>query len=313
MKVVLLENLGCSPELVQKNAAKLRELGHEFQQFEKTGDVELLKERVKDADVIMLANTPLPAEALAAAPNVRFIDIAFTGVDHIPLEDARKRDIAVSNASGYANDAVAELCVSLMIQLLRSLKEAENRVRNGGVKTGLPANLLKGKTVGIIGAGAIGKTLAALLKAFGARVVAHNRRPVEDPNIDANLSLDDLLRQSDIVSVHCPLTPETKDLLNRENLAKMKKSAFLINAGRGPVVDNAALAEALDNDVIAGAALDVFDMEPPLPADYPLLHAKNVVLTPHLGFYADEAMETRANIVFDNLFAWLDGKQINKI
>ena len=313
MRIVLLESLGCSPELVEENAAKLRALGHEFTTFEKTTDAERLKAETVDADVLMLANMPLPAEVLAAAPDVKFIDVAFTGVDHIPVADARKRGIAISNASGYADESVAELCISLMIQLLRHLGEAESRVRQGGTKAGLGANLLQGKTVGIIGAGAIGKRLAALCKAFGCTVLAHNRRPVTDPAIDESVGLDELLRRSDIVSLHCPLTPETRGLIGAPQLAMMKKTAFLINTARGPVVDNEALAEALNAGTIAGAACDVFDMEPPLPADYPLLHCKNIILTPHLAFYSQESLEERAKIAFANLFAWLDGRQVNKV
>ncbi|WP_165076441.1 MULTISPECIES: NAD(P)-dependent oxidoreductase [unclassified Desulfovibrio] len=313
MRIVLMENLGCSPELVEENAARLRALGHEFTTFEKTTDTERLKAETRDADVLMLANMPLPAEVLAAAPDVKFIDVAFTGVDHIPVADARERGIAISNASGYADESVAELCISLMIQLLRHLGEAERRVREGGTKAGLGANLLQGKTVGIIGAGAIGKRLAALCKAFGCTVLAHNRRPVSDPAIDESVGLDELLRRSDIVSLHCPLTPETKGLIGAPQLAMMKKTALLINTARGPVVDNKALAEALNAGTIAGAACDVFDMEPPLPADYPLLHCKHIILTPHLAFYSQESLEERAKIAFANLFAWLAGKQANKI
>lgn len=313
MKIVLLENLGCTQKLVDENAAKLRGMGHEFTAFSRADDVAALKNEMKDADVIMLANMPLPTEALAAAPNVKFIDVAFTGVDHIPVNDAKKRGIAISNASGYADEAVAELCVNMMIQLLRQLNEAEKRVREGGTKAGLSARLIQGKTVGIVGAGAIGKRLAAILKAFGATVIAHNRKPVHNAAIDKNVSLDELLAESDIISLHCPLTPETKHMIGADELAKMKKSAILINAARGPVADNAALAKALNDGVIAGAGCDVFDMEPPLPADYPLLGAKNTVLTPHLGFYSEEAMEERAKIVFNNLYSWLAGKQINVI
>lgn len=313
MKIVLLESLGCSPEIIEKNTKKLESLGHDFKTFQKTADKDILKNEVKDADIIMLANMALPADVLAAAPNAKFIDVAFTGVDHIPMEDARKRGIAVSNASGYADDAVAELAISFMIQLLRALPEAEKRTRKGETKAGLPARLLKGKTVGIIGAGTIGKRVAQLCKAFGAKVIAHNRHEVNDPSIDANASLSDLLSEADIVSLHCPLTPETKGLLGKDEIGKMKKSAFLINTARGPVVDNVALAEALNNDVIAGAAIDVFDMEPPIPADYPLLQAKNAILTPHLAFYSEESLDKRAETAFDNLYAWLDGKQQNKI
>lgn len=313
MNIVLLEDLGCSKELVEKNAEKLHTLGHNFKSYPKSTDLAELKNEVKDADVIMLANMPLPAEVLAAAPNARFIDIAFTGYDHIPLEDAKKRNIAISNASGYADEAVAELCISFMIQLLRQLNDAEKNVRAGKTKAGLRAGLLQGRTVGIIGAGEIGKRLARLCKAFGAKVIAHNRRKVEDSAIDENVSLEKLLEEADIVSLHTPLTAETRSMIGKNELKRMKKSAFLINTARGPVVDNAALAEALNNGEISGAACDVFDMEPPLPADYPLLKAKNVILTPHLAFYSNESLEKRAEIVFDNLYAWLDGKQINKV
>lgn len=313
MKIVLLEDLGCSSGLMQANAEKLQKMGHEFKIFAKTADLDTLKNEVQDADVIMLANMPLPAEVLTAAPRARFIDVAFTGVDHIPVAEARKRGIAISNASGYADEAVAELCISLMIQVLRQLGEAEDRTRTGGTKAGLSARLIQGKTVGLIGAGAIGRRLARILKAFGAIVIAHNRREVKDPNIDKSVSLDELLTTSDIVSLHTPLTPETKGMIGAKELAKMKPDAILINTARGQVVDNSALAEALNKGEISGAGLDVFDIEPPLPLDYPLLHAKNAVVTPHLAFYSEESLERRAEIVFDNLYAWLDGKQINVI
>ncbi len=134
MNIVLLENLGCSKQLLNDNMDRLRGMGHTFSAFDRTDNIEKLKRHVADADVIMLANMPLPAEVLEAAPNARFIDVAFTGVDHIPLDQARKRDIAISNASGYANDSVAELAVSFMIQLLRDLNLAQERARHGGTK-----------------------------------------------------------------------------------------------------------------------------------------------------------------------------------
>lgn len=313
MKIVLLESLGCEQQLLDENIEKIRGMGHDFTAFAKTSDQDALKSEVKDADVIMLANMPMPAAVLAAAPNAKFINVAFTGVDHIPVQEAHARGIAISNASGYADEAVAELSISLMIQLLRQIPQAEQRARSGGTKAGLSARLIQGKTAGLIGAGAIGKRLAKLLKAFGATVIAHNRHAVEDASIDRNASLDELLEQSDIVSIHCPLTPETGGMIGKAQLAKMKPSAILINTSRGPVVDNKALAKALKNGVIAGAGIDVYEMEPPLPSDYPLLDAPNCILTPHIGFYSQESLNDRARIVFDNLYAWLEGKQIHKI
>ena len=281
--------------------------------YEKDTDPKVQEARCRDADVIMLANMPLAPSALAGAPELKFIDVAFTGVDHIPMEMARERGIAVSNASGYATRAVAELCMGFMVSLLRNVEQTGKRCREGGTKEGLIGNLLFGKTVGIVGAGAIGKQTAALCKAFGCRVLAFNRSRVTDPSIDEQVTLEELLERSDIVSLHCPLTAQTRGMIGGKELARMKKTAFLINTARGGVVDTPALAAALEQGKIAGAACDVFDMEPPLPADYPLLHTPHTIVTPHIAFASAESMEQRAQIVFDNLYAWLEGKQINAV
>lgn len=288
-------------------------MGHTFVAYPKNADPQIQVERSRDADVIMLANMPLAPSVLEEAKSLKFIDIAFTGVDHIPMAEAKKRGIAVSNASSYATQAVAELCISFMIQLLRNVNKTEERCRNGGTKEGLVGNLLCGKTVGIVGAGTIGKRVAALCKAFGCTVLAYNRSTVSDPAIDEQVSLSDLLNRADIVSLHCPLTADTKGMIGRDQLALLKKSALLINTARGGVLDAAALAEALENGSIAGAACDVFETEPPLTTDHPLLHCPNTIVTPHIAFASVESMEQRADIVFNNLYAWLDGKQTNAV
>lgn len=313
MKIVLLESLGVSDSIMQKHSQRLKEMGHSFCSYEKNTDPKVQAERCSDADVIMLANMPLDISVINEAKNLKFIDVAFTGVDHIPVEAAKEKGIMISNASGYATQAVAELCISFMIQLLRNIAKTELRCRNGGTKDGLIGNLLCGKTVGIIGAGAIGKRVANICKVFGCRVLAYNRSKVTDPSIDRQVSLEELLQQSDIVSLHCPLTPDTKELISKERLEQMKKSALLINTARGGVVYQEALAEALREGKIAGAACDVFDVEPPLPKDHPLLYTPNTIVTPHIAFASVESMEQRAEIVFENLYSWLDGKQINRI
>ena len=313
MGIVLLESLGVSDAVIEGHAQKLAAMGHSLAVCERSADPTVQTRQIGHAEAVILANMPLAAEAVAAAPNLRFIDVAFTGVDHIPLDVCRERSIAVSNASGYATQAVAELTIGFMIDLLRSVDAAQVRCREGATKAGLPANLLAGKTVGIVGAGVIGKRVAQLAKAFGCCTLAHNRRPVSDPAIDESVSLDELLRRSDIVTLHCPLTADTKGLIGAEQLALMKPTALLINTARGPVVDADALAEALREGRIAGAACDVFDQEPPLPADCPLLHCPNILVTPHIGFYTAESMEERAEIVFDNLYAWLGGHQQNAV
>lgn len=311
MKIVLLESLGVSEELMSKHVRKLSDMGHTFVSFEKDTDPKVQLERSRDADVIMLANMPLDASVVENAESLKFIDVAFTGVDHVPVEKAKARGVAVSNASGYATQAVAELCISFMIQLLRNVGKTEQKCRSGGTKAGLIGSLLCGKTVGIVGAGAIGRRTAELCKAFGCTVIAYNRSAVNDPAIDEQVSLDELLERSDIVSLHCPLTADTKGLIGKAQLAKMKSTAILLNTARGGVVEQDDLAEALRDGQIAGAALDVFDKEPPLAEDHPLLQAPNTVVTPHIAFASVESMEQRAEIVFQNLYSWLDGKQIN--
>ncbi|WP_287477445.1 2-hydroxyacid dehydrogenase [Anaerostipes sp.] len=313
MKIVLLEGLGVSEEIIRKQTKKLNEMGHEFVIYEKNTDPRVQAERCEDADIIMLANMPLSREAIERASHLQYIDVAFTGVDHIPMDEAGKRGIAVSNASGYATQAVAELCISFMIQLLRNVKQTEQRCREGGTKDGLIGNLLCGKTVGIIGAGAIGKRTAELCKAFGCKVIAYSRSRVEHPAIDRQVTLEELLKEADIVSLHCPLTEETRGMIGEEQLRMMKKTAVLINTARGPVADSEALAKALTEGRIAGAACDVFETEPPLDAEHPLLHTPNTIVTPHIAFASEESMEQRADIVFENLYAWLEGKQLNKV
>lgn len=313
MKIVLLEGLGVSQQVIDAHGEKLALLGHTFAAFPKDADPQVQLERSRDADVVMLANMPLSPLVLEQAAGLKFIDVAFTGVDHIPMELARSKGIAVSNASGYATQAVAELAVSFMIQLLRNVSQTEQRCRQGGTKDGLVGSLLCGKTVGIVGAGAIGKKTAQLCKAFGCHVIAYNRSVVSDPSIDEQVTLDELLGRADIVSLHCPLTPQTSGLIGAEQLALMKPSAILINTARGAVVDSAALAAALKEGRIAGAASDVFEMEPPLPLDHPLLHCPNTIVTPHIAFASKESMEMRADIVFQNLYSWLEGKQLNPV
>ncbi|HIX68684.1 MAG TPA: hydroxyacid dehydrogenase [Candidatus Anaerostipes excrementavium] len=313
MKIVLLEELGVPKDKIDKQAEKLTNMGHELITYTKNTDPKIQVERTKDADVIMLANMPLSKEVVEEAKHLKFIDVAFTGVDHIPMEEAKARNIAVSNASGYATQAVAELCISFMIQLLRNIEQTQKRCREGGTKDGWIGSLLCGKTVGIVGAGAIGKKTAKLCKAFGCRVIAYSRSKVEDSVIDRQVPLDELLKEADIVSLHCPLTKETKGLIGKEQLEFMKKEAILINTARGPVVDSKALADALTEGKIAGAACDVFETEPPLDTDHPLLHTPNTIVTPHIAFASKESMEQRAEIVFDNLYSWMEGKQKNKM
>lgn len=316
MKISLLEPIGIDASLMDELSAPLKAKGHEFIFYpQKTTDPEELYERAKDSDIVMIANNPLPDSVIERCQNIKMLDVAFTGIDHVGLKSCADKDVTVCNAAGYSNETVSELAVGMAINVLRRINEGDKAVRNGETlaSAGLMGTELGTKTVGIIGTGRIGVMTAKLFKAFGCRVLGYSRTQKDDA-IQAGIEytdLETLLKESDIVSLHIPSTADTKGFLSAEKIALMKKSAILINCARGAVVDNTALADALNNEKIAAAAIDVFDMEPPIPADYPLLNAKNTLLTPHVAFASKESMVRRAKIVFDNIYAYLEGNPIN--
>jgi len=314
MEIVLLESLGISEETLNGLVKPLLAQGHTFKAFERSEDVKTLIAEAKNADVIMLANMPLPGEVIRACKNLKFINIAFTGVDHVDIAAAKTCGVAVSNAAGYSTEAVAELTIGQMLSLLRNVKQTEERCREGGTKAGLVGRELAACTVGVVGIGAIGQRVAALAKAFGSRVIGTARNPRKEAEAVLQfVSLEELLKTADIVSLHCPLNDSTRGMIGKEQLAMMKKTAYLVNMARGPVVDSDALARALNEGRIAGAAIDVFEAEPPLQVNHPLLKAKNCLVTPHIAFASEESMILRAQIVFDSLNAFMEGNQKNVV
>ena len=266
--------------------------------------------RAQGAELVMLANMPFKENVLKELKDVKLLSVAFTGVDHVGMDYCKEHGIVVSNCSGYANEAVSELAIGLTLALYRRMIASDKAVREGKTRAGLLGIELSGKTFGVIGAGAIGKRTIALAKAFGCEVVFYNRGETKIEGAKF-VELDELLAVSDVISLHVPLTAETKGLIGAKEIAKMKKTALLINAARGPVVDSKALADALKEGRIAGAGIDVFEGEPPIAGDHPLLHAPNVILAPHVGFATQEAMEKRAVIAFKNVQAYLAGKPQN--
>ena len=314
MKISLIEPLGVRAEVIEKLSEKLKQDGHEFVSYDTLSQDEKEQAgRIGDSDIVMIANHPLKDDVIRSAENLKMIDVAFTGIDHVGLDACRERGITVCNAAGYSTQTVAELVIGMVIAAKRRMIKADSLVRNGGTSAGLGGSEIAGKTVGIIGLGAIGMRTAKLFLAFGAKVIAYNRSKKEEAaqlGIEYR-SLDEVLSESDIISLHVPNNAETRGMISREKIALMKKDAMFVNCARGPIVDNAALADALNNDELGFACIDVYDMEPPIPADYPLLHAKNTLLTPHQAFISSEAMERRAKIVFDNLYAYLDGGPVN--
>lgn len=313
-KIVIMESLGISAEELAARKAPFEAQGHVFVDYPKTTDSAKLIEEAKDADAMILANMPMPADVLRKCDKLKFIDVAFTGVDHVGLDAAKEKNIAVSNASGYSNEAVSELVIGTTLSLTRNLRSVEDRCREGKDKTGLVGWEIKGKTVGIIGLGKIGTRTAELFHAFGATVLAQSRTHHDGiAEYIEQVTQEELLRRSDIVVLHCPLNDSTRGMINAEKLAMMKPTALLANVARGPVVVEKDLATALENGVIAGAAIDVFDKEPPLDTASPILHAPNCLVTPHVAFATQQSMSLRAEIVFDNLAKWMEGHQINTI
>lgn len=316
MLVKLLEPLNVPKEKIDELAKGITDLGHEFVAYdEKTTNPAELVERSQGADVVMIANNPYPPEAIDQNEKLKLINVAFTGVDHVQIADAKNQDVLIANAAGYAEQAVAELAIGLVLDLYRGITYGDATIRQDDYPGPFQGREISGKTVGIIGTGKIGLMTAKLFKAFGANLIAYSRSEKEvakDLGIEY-VPLDELMKQSDIVSLHVPLTADTEGMIAAEQIALMKEDAIFINTARGPIVDNGALAVALNKEKIAGAGIDVFDMEPPIPTDYPLLLAKNTVLTPHVAFLSDEAMQRRAKIAFDNTIAFLKGEPTNII
>lgn len=311
MKIAIIEPLGIDEKAVEKLKQDFLPENIELVYYNSApqDDEEKIK-RSEDADIVMLANMPLRKNVLEKCSKLKMISVAFTGVDHIDMDYCKANDIMVCNCSGYANEAVCELVFGMVVDLYRNIFAADEAVRTGKTKVGLSQFELCGKKFGIIGAGAIGLKVVNVAKAFGCDVYVYSRTPKDIDGIKF-VSLDDLLSICDVVSVHVPLTKQTKDLINAENITKMKPTSLLINTARGPVVNAKALADALKNNIIAGAGVDVFDNEPPIAMDNPLLNAPNVVLTPHIGFATKEAMEKRAVIAFTNINKYLMGKPQN--
>ena len=275
-------------------------------------DEATLIERSGDADVVVVSNIAYPASVMEKNPNLKYVCVAFTGYDHVDMAYCREHGIQVSNCAGYSTVAVADLVFGLLLDVYRNISVLNSQVRSGGTKDGLVGPELEGKRFGVIGAGAIGTRVMRIASAFGCEVVAYSRTEKDIEGVSF-VALDELLSTSDIVSLHVPQTPETTGMIGKDQIALMKSSAVLINCARGPIVDSQALADALNEGRIAGAGIDVLEMEPPFPADHPLLNAKNTIVTPHVAFASNEAMQKRAVIVADNIASYLAGDTNNLV
>jgi phosphoglycerate dehydrogenase-like enzyme len=311
VNIKIIEPIGQSETAIRSRLKELLEKGgHRLFICDTRGmaDAELLQ-NVRDADVLLLSYRPLSRAVIEGCPNLKLICVAFTGLDHVDQEACGDRGIVLLNAAGYAVHAVSELAIGLMIAVLRRIVSADAAIRSGQDNHGLAGRELFGKTLGIVGCGAIGLQVARLGNAFGCRLLGFEREVLRTSDVPIDqVELDELLSRSDIVSLHLPLTAGTRGLIGREQLARMKPSAILINTARGPLVDQPALIEALDQNRLAGAGIDVFDREPPLPANHPIFQARNTVLLPHIGFETAEAISAKADIALRHLEDFLRGR-----
>ena len=299
MKIVFLESLGLSVERIEDECKTLEALGHEVVIYADRCP-EKNAERAADADIVVESNMPLHKDFFDACPNLKMLSIAFTGLDHIDLNECERRGIIVKNAAGYSTEAVAEEAICMMIGLYRHVIENDRITRSCTGVPMSPGREIAGKTIGVIGLGAIGQRTAKLAQAFGCNVIAWNRTPriVDGVTI---VDKETLFKEADIVTIHIALNDETRDFVTAKELALMKQSSIIINAARGPIVNAQDLSDALKEGRISGAALDVYDVEPPLDSNNPMLDAPNTILLPHIGFATKEAFELRLGIVVRNV------------
>lgn len=313
MKIVFIEPLGMSESTVMSQCQALAAEGHTITFYnDRKEDEQVLIERAKDAEVIVISNISLRKNFFDHCPQLKMLSVAFTGVDHIDLEECRKRNITVCNAAGYSTQAVAELAIGMMIAVYRKIVGGDAITRTGGDRQNFLGTELHGKTVGIIGTGAIGQGVARLAHAFGCKVIGINRSgKAADPIRLTDKST--LLSTADIISIHIPLTAGTRDFIDEAEFGRMQPHAILINTARGPIINQLALYNALKKGKIAGAALDVYDQEPPLPANLELFNAPNLLMLPHMGYTTKEAFGIRLGIVIKNVEMWLAGTPQNQI
>lgn len=271
-------------------------------------------ERMADAEIVLTNKTVITREMIESHPHLRMIGVLATGFNVVDTVAAAERHIPVCNVPSYATDAVAQYTFALLLELCHRVGAHNQAVQEGRWTQGrefcfwdYPQIELSGKTMGLIGYGRIGKAVERIARAFDMTVLH-----TTPSGREGSVSLDEVLRQSDVISLHCPLTKENRHLISHETIAKMKPGVLLINTGRGPLVDEAALREALLNGHVAGAAMDVTEQEP-IPADSPLLGLDNCLITPHIAWAAKEARQRLMNTVVENVRAFLQGSPVNVV
>ena len=316
MKIVNID--GCCTNPGDLSWEPFKKYG-DFTVYDRTSP-EQIYERIKDADIIMINKTVITNEMLDRLPKLKYIALQSTGTNVVDLKEARKRGITVTNIPAYSTNEVAQMVFAYILHITNKVAMHDSAVHSGEWTAcpdfcfwKAPLEELNGKTIGIIGFGSIGKRVAKIADAFGMKILANTPHiPSEGYEYINFVELDKLLRNSDIVTCHCPLNENTEKLINKNTLSLMKQSAILINTSRGPVVDETALAEALNSGSLKAACVDVLSIEPP-SGDNPLLHAKNCTITPHISWAAVETRARLLEILEANLKAYLDGKPQNVV
>jgi glycerate dehydrogenase len=273
---------------------------------------------IADSDAVIINKARITAEIMDACKNLRFIGLFATGYNNVDTAAARARGIDVCNVPGYSTDSVAQLTISLLLELAGNASTYARSVAAGDWKRSkqfsyffAPITEIKGKTLGIYGLGTIGQAVAKIALAFGMKVIAYSRTPKNIEGI-TDVDKETLFRESDFLSFHCPLNPDSALAVNKDTLALMKPTAFLINTARGGVVDEVALAEALENEKIAGAALDVLTDEP-MSDTCPLFGAKNCIITPHISWASKGSRQRIMNTTVENVKSFMDGAPANVV
>lgn len=319
MKIVILDAYTTNPG--DLSWERFKEFG-ELTVYDRgiKNDLQESIDRIQDADVVLTNKVPIKEELLEACPNIKYIGTLSTGYNIIDLDACRTRGIPVCNVPSYSTSAVAQFTMALLLEVCHHVGEHNNIVHSGAWERSVdfcfwnyPLIELSSKTIGIIGFGKIGQEVAKLAAAFGMKVLAYSRTEYEEGRKLAEyVDLDTLLASSDIVSLHCPLFPETRGIINNEKIAKMKDGAILLNTSRGPLIVEEDVANALNSDKLYYYATDVASREP-IRSDNPLLTAKNCIITPHIAWAAKETRERLVGIVYENLKAYTEGKVQNNV
>jgi glycerate dehydrogenase len=315
MNIVVLDGFTLNPG--DLSWAELQSLGP-CAIYDRTAPADVLA-RAADAEILLTNKTNLTRDTIQRLPRLKYVGVLATGTNVVDLATAGARGIPVTNVPTYGTKSVAQLTFALLLELAQHAGHHAQTVREGRWTRSadwcywdFPLIELDGLTMGIVGFGRIGRAVGDLAAAFGLKVLAADSAAVAPPPFVRFVELDTVFRESDIVSLHCPLTPQTAKLVNARRLSLMKPSAFLLNTSRGPLVDEPALADALNSGRIAGAALDVLSIEPP-PADNPLLTAKNCLITPHLAWATRAARSRLMQIAVENVRAFLQGSPQNVV